>query len=45
MFTGDSVRHVFSWRGRTDVNMIPGIVKVKFYLRNADLFAFRIADA
>jgi hypothetical protein len=45
VFTGDSARHVFSWRGRTDVNMIPGIVKVKFYLRNADLYSFRIADA
>jgi len=44
VFTGDSIGHVFSWKGRTDVNRIPGIVKVKFYLRNADLFSFRMAD-
>ena len=44
VFSGDAVRHVVSWKGRTDVNMIPGIVKVKFYLKNAHLFSFRIAD-
>ena len=44
VFTGDAVSHVFSWQGRTGVNMIPGIVKIKFHLRDAEIFSFRIAD-
>jgi hypothetical protein len=38
------VDHVVSWGGRTDVNSVPGIVKLRFYLRNADLYSFQIAD-
>ena len=45
VFTGDAVSHVFAWQGRTGVNMIPGIVKIKFYLRDAEIFSFRIADS
>ena len=44
VFTGDAVNHVVSWQGRTDVNSIPGIVKLRFHLKNAELYSFRIAD-
>ncbi len=43
-FTGNGVDHVVSWGGRTDINSVPGIVKLRFYLRNADLYSFQIAD-
>ena len=43
-FTGDNVDHVVSWHGRTDINSVPGIVKLRFHLRNADLYSFRLAD-
>jgi hypothetical protein len=43
-FTGDAVSHTLSWKAGQDVNLIPGITKVKFYLRNAEIFSFRIAD-
>lgn len=44
-FTGDAVSHVVTWRGCADVNSVPGIVKLRFHLRDADLYSFRIADA
>jgi hypothetical protein len=42
-FTGDSVRHKVAWTAGDAVNMIPGIVKLRFHLRNAELYSFQIA--
>ena len=44
MFTGDDVSHVFSWNGNTQVNMVPGYVRVSFVLKDAELYSFRVAD-
>ncbi|MCY3801402.1 MAG: hypothetical protein OXG46_07465 [Chloroflexi bacterium] len=44
-FTGDAVRHPVKWSGRETVNEIPGGVKLKFYLRNAELYGFQFADS
>ena len=44
-FTGDAVRHPVKWSGRETVNEIPGSVKLKFYLRNAELYGFQFADS
>ena len=43
-FTGDDVSHVFSWNGNTQVNMVPGYVRVSFVLKDAELYSFRVAD-
>ena len=43
-FTGDSVHHKFSWSGGDAVNMVPGIIKLRFHLRNAELYSFQFAD-
>ena len=42
-FTGDEVNHTLSWKGRTDVNSIPGITKIKFYMKSAELYSFSFA--
>ena len=44
LFTGDAVSHAVSWKGRTDVNSIPWCVKLRFWMRNSELYSFRIAD-
>ena len=43
-FTGDDTAHVVSWKGRSGVNEVLGYARVRFYLKNAELFSFRIAD-
>ena len=43
-FTGDEINHIFTWKGNSDVNTTRGYVRVCFYLKNAQLFSFRIAD-
>jgi hypothetical protein len=43
-FTGDSVHHKVRWSGRETVNEIPGSVKLRFHLRNAQLYGFQFAD-
>ena len=45
-FTGDSLRHTITWRGTTDVSRLSGRqVRVRFSLRNGDLYAFQFARA
>ena len=44
VFTGDDVNHVFSWKGGSAINMIPGYVRVSFVLKDAELYSFRVAD-
>ena len=43
-FTGDSVRHRVTWSSPATLNQIIGPVKLKFYLRDADLYGFRFAE-
>ena len=42
-FTGDAVRHQVSWSGRDTVNEVPGAVKLRFHLQNAELYSFQFA--
>ena len=42
-FTGDAVRHQVNWSGRETVSEVPGAVKLRFYLRNAELYGFQFA--
>ena len=44
-FTGDSVHHPVAWAGSETVNDIATGVKLKFYLRNAELYGFQFADS
>jgi hypothetical protein len=44
-FTGDSIAHEIVWASGRGINRAPGFVRLRFYLRNADLFSFRIAEA
>ena len=40
--TGDSLRHVVTWKGNADVSALQGCpVQVRFYLRKGDLYAFQ----
>ena len=43
-FTGDDVRHRMRWSGRETVNEIPGYVKLRFFLQNAELYGFQFDD-
>jgi hypothetical protein len=39
---GDSVRHVVTWNGRSDIGRFAGeVVRVRFEMQNAKLFAFQ----
>jgi len=40
-FTGDSVRHTVTWKGKSDLSAFAGRpVRVRFHLRNADLYSY-----
>ena len=43
-FTGDDTDHVVRWKGQPGVNRAPGYTRVRFYMKNAELYSFRIAD-
>ena len=43
-FTGDRVRHRMEWSGGSRVNEVPGPVKLRFYLRSAELYGFQFAN-
>ena len=43
-FTGDDTEHVVSWKGQSAVNMVPGYTRVRFYMKKAELYSFRVAD-
>ena len=40
-FTGDAVRHRVRWAERDAVNVEPRGIKLRFHLRDADLYGFR----
>lgn len=44
-FTGDAVRHRVKWSGGDTVNQIPGAVKLRIHLRQAELYGFEFGDA
>ena len=44
-FTGDSVRHQVTWSGHETVNEEPFGVKLKFFLRKAELYGFQFAGS
>lgn len=42
-FASDSVRHIVTWRGRSDLDRLKGVqVKVQLHLQNAELYSFDI---
>jgi hypothetical protein len=42
-FTGDSVRHAVTWRGRSDLDDLRGrVLRLRFELADARLFAFEV---
>ena len=42
-FIGDEVRHTVTWNGKTDMSRLEGkVVRLRFYLGKAKLFAFRL---
>lgn len=43
-FTGDDTEHTVTWGGVTDVDLVPGNVRIRFWLRRASLFSFRIVE-
>lgn len=40
-FSGDTVKHTFSWRGKTDFP-VEQRRKIRFYLRNARVYTFKL---
>ena len=42
-FTGDAVSHQVNWSGRGMVTEAPGAVKLRFHLRNAELYGCQFA--
>ena len=46
-FTGDSVRHTVTWDGDPRIPVgpeAPNFRKLRFFLRDAELFSFQFAD-
>ncbi len=43
-FSGDDVNHQVSWSDGGEVNKIPGSIKLRFHLRNAELYGFQFAE-
>ena len=43
-FAGDDVHHRVSWSGGDTVDEIPGALKLRFYLKNAELYGFQFGD-
>ena len=45
LFDGDSIRHRVTWRDKRSLDELQGRnIRLKFYLRNAKLFAFRVGQ-
>ena len=43
LFDGDSVRHKVTWRDNTSLASLKGqVIRLKFYLRNAQLYSFAV---
>jgi len=43
-FTGDSIEHMFTWKGKPDVNF-GGYCKINFYMRKASLYSFEAVES
>ena len=44
-FHGDEVEHVVTWQGQPAVNGIMGYTRLRFYMKDTQLYSFRVADA
>jgi hypothetical protein len=44
VFRGNAVAHAVSWQGQTAINTITGMVTLRFHLKRAELYGFRIAN-
>ena len=44
-FSGDSIRHRVKWSAGDSVSKIPGSVKLRIHLRNAEVYGFEFGDA
>jgi hypothetical protein len=44
-FKGDATAHVVTWDGSSGVDLVPGNVVIRFWLRRASLFSFAITEA
>ena len=44
-FTADAVHHRVAWSRSDTIDEVPGAVKLKFYLRDAELYGFQFADS
>lgn len=44
-FSGDSVAHAFSWKGKSTSELKGRIVRLEFFLRDADLYTFRAGES
>ena len=44
-FDGDSVHHQVNWSGGGKVDQNPGHIKLRIYLKNAELYGFQFADS
>lgn len=40
-FTGDAIAHQLTWKDDPQVNMVPGNVRIRFFLKDADLYSFQ----
>lgn len=45
VYSHDAVNHAVSWNGVPGVNTVVGYTRFRFYMRNASLYSYRIADA
>lgn len=43
-FAGDAVDHAVTWQGRPAINGIVGYTRLRFHMRHAELYSFRVAD-
>jgi hypothetical protein len=44
-FTGDNVRHKFTWQGRDAIPGAGTFRRVVFHLKKAEMFSFRFAES
>lgn len=43
-FTGDAIEHVVTWKGKAAVNEVMGYTRLRFHMKDAQLYSFRVAD-
>ena len=43
-FSGDDIDHVVRWKGQSWVNIATGYTRARFYMKNTDLYSFRVGN-